>query len=97
MKTYVFIGVCLWLSFFIPSVASAECGSIASFDRFTLEGMNTVTLYSGPKAVARFDVQDCNVQPTSDIELLENYVCDGERIRIDGNKCRMMEIKPIGP
>jgi hypothetical protein len=97
MKTRILVAVCLGMVFLLPALASAECGTIAMYDRFTLEGMNTITLYSGTMPVARFDVQNCSVQPTSSIELVQNYMCDGEKLKIDGNDCIIMEIKPIGP
>ncbi len=80
-----------------PNLVLAECGNIGFFNRFSLEGPNTVMLYLGSKAVARFDLQTCSVRPDSIIELLKNYVCDGDEIVIDGFKCTIMEVKPFGP
>jgi len=83
--------------FLIPSLSSAECTTICAFSNFSLEGTNTVVLYAGSSPVARFDVLDCNVQPTSKIQLIKSSVCDGDEIMIDGSRCTMMEIKPLGP
>jgi hypothetical protein len=44
--------------------------------------------------VARFDVLDYSVQPSSKIQLSKSDVCDGDGIMIDGSRCTMMEIKP---
>jgi len=81
----------------LPGLGLAECTSIGGFSNFSLEGKNTVILYAGSLPVARFDIMDCNVQPTSKIQLIKSDVCDGDEIMIDGSKCTMMEIKPLGP
>ncbi len=97
MKKKIFWAFCLGILFLLPNLSSAGCTTIGSFTNFSLEGANTVTLYAGPKPVARFDLQGCNIQPSSKIQLIKSYVCDGDEIMIDGLKCIMMEIKSIGP
>ncbi len=81
----------------LPSLGLAECTSIGGFSNFSLEGANTVILYAGSSPVARFDVRDCSVLPTSKIQLIKSDICDGDEIMVDGSKCTMMEIKPLGP
>jgi hypothetical protein len=97
MKKTIFGVLCLGIFFLIPSLSSAECTTIGAFSNFSLEGTSTVVLYAGPSPVVRFDVLGCNVQPTSKIQLIKTNVCDGDEIMIDGSRCTMMEIKPLGP
>ncbi len=81
----------------LPGLVWAECGTIGFFNRFAIEGMNTVTLYLGPQAVARFDLQTCSIRPDSTIQLIKNYVCDGDEVIVDGANCTVIEVKPLGP
>jgi len=97
MKKKIVLTLCLAIFFLLPSRSSAECTSIGGFSKFSLEGTNTVVLYAGSSPVARFDVLDCSVQPSSKIQLIKSDVCDGDEIMIDGSRCTMMEIKPLGP
>jgi hypothetical protein len=97
MKKKIFLVLCCGIFFLLPNLSSAECMDIGYFNSFTLEGFNTVVLYYGSMPVARFDVENCNVQPSSKIQLLKSYVCDGDEIMIDGKRCVMMQIKPLGP
>lgn len=97
MRKIIFVALFLGFLVLLPNISSAECGNIGGFDRFTLEGTNTIVLYSGSTPVARFDVQNCTILPSSKIEIVKSDVCDGDVIMIDGNRCTMMEIKPIGP
>ncbi len=80
----------------LPVLAAADCINIGGFNRFSLQG-STVTVYSGSSPVARFDIQNCSVQPSSRIELIKSNVCDGDEILVDGARCTMMEIKSLGP
>ncbi len=97
MKKSIFFALSFGIFFLLPNLSSAECTDIGGFYSFSLEGVNTVVLYSGSIPVARFDVQDCSVQASSKIELIKSYVCDGDEIMIDGSRCTIMEIKPLGP
>jgi hypothetical protein len=83
--------------FLFPNLSWAECTDIGNFNSFSLEGTHTVILYAGSMPVARFDIQNCDVQPSSKIQLIRTNVCDGDEILIDGKRCVMMDIKPIGP
>ncbi len=85
----------LAISLLFPSLALAECTSVGEFTRWSLEGSNTVVLYAGPDSLVRFDVQDCEIQPTSKIEMTKSDLCDGDEILIDGSKCTVMGVYPV--
>ncbi len=93
----IFLVLCFGIFFLLPSLSSAGCTDIGYFTNFLLEGANTVILYAGSTPVARFDVQNCEVRPSSKIRLLKSYVCDGDEILIDDKRCVMLDIKQIGP
>jgi hypothetical protein len=97
MKREILLPLCFGILFLLPNLSSAECTDIGYFSSFTLEGSNTVILYAASMPVVRFDVQNCDVRPSSKIQLLKTNVCDGDEIMIDGKRCVMMNIKPIGP
>ncbi len=96
MKKILFAS-CLAAFFLLPGLSLAECTDIGYFDSFTLEGFNTVLLYAGSMAVVRFDVQNCEVRRSSRIQLIRTNMCDGDEIIRDGERCVMVDIKPIGP
>jgi hypothetical protein len=96
MKRNIFFLLGLTILLQLPILSFAECTNIGGFNNFSLVGTNTVILYAGSSPVARFDVLDCNVQSTSKIQLIKSDVCDGDEIMIDGSRCTMMEMKPLG-
>ena len=97
MKRKILLMIGLAVIFLLPNLSSAECTSIGYFNSFLLEGPSTVILYAASKPILRFDLLNCVVQPSSKIQPLKSDVCDGDEIMIDGFKCTMMEIKPLGP
>ena len=96
MRRKILFALCLGFSVLLPNLVSADCINIAGFDRFSLQGV-TVILYAGSNPVARFDVQNCTVQPSSQIDPIKTDVCDGDEIMIDGSRCVMMGVKSLGP
>ncbi len=97
MKTLLLIAIAVMITLSNPLHAAAECTGIGVFNRFLVRDYNTVVLYLGSMPVARFDLQNCTVYSDSSIDLLKNYVCDGDKVLVDDSECVMMEIKPLGP
>ena len=42
--------------------------------------------------IARVAVPYCTLNPSSSIRLLKSYVCDGDKIMIDGSGCLIMSV-----
>ena len=97
MKKILLFFIVAGLLSLIPSLSVTECTNLGGFDRFVLEQGNTVVLYLKSTPIGRFDVQTCSVEPSSKIELIKSDVCDGDDILVDGTKCTIMEVKPLGP
>ncbi len=95
MKGNILTLVCLGIFVVLPSVVLADCGDIGGFTSFSVTGGNTVTLYSGNTPFVKFDAQ-CDIQPTSKLQLLKGYVCDGDEVLVDGSKCTILNIVTSG-
>jgi hypothetical protein len=92
MEKYIFILLCFGIFMGLPSLAIAGCVDAGWFNSFSVTG-NTVTLYSGPIPDIKFDVQNCEVKPISKIQMIKNYICDGDEILIDGVRCVILDVK----
>ena len=90
MKKNILILASLGILVVLPKLVLADCADIGGFSSFSVDG-NTVTLYSGNTPSVKFDAQ-CEVQPTSKLQLIKGYVCDGDEILVDGSKCTIMNI-----
>ncbi len=90
MKKNILILACLGILVVLPNLVLADCADIGGFNSFSVSG-GTVTLYSNNNPFVKFDVQ-CSIQPTSTIQLIKGYVCDGDEILVDGSKCTILNV-----
>jgi hypothetical protein len=90
MKRNILILLSLGILLILPNLVVADCADIGGFSSFSVTG-NTVTLYSRNTPFVKFDVQ-CDIQPTSRLQLIKGYVCDGDEVLIDGSKCTIMDV-----
>ncbi len=93
MEKIFLIFMCLGILLVLPGLVLADCDDLGGFSSFTFLGSNTVVLQAGSTASGQFDVQDCSVQQGSTIQLLNNKVCDGDEVIIDGSRCRVMNVR----
>jgi hypothetical protein len=56
---------------------------------------STVILYAGSIPVAQFDVPECVVLPSSQIQLIKGYMCDGGELLIDDEKCVIIAVRAL--
>jgi len=89
-KAVVLLSVAVAL--FSPSVAFADCVDLGRATSWYVQGGHSIIFYSGLMPIARVDVPYCALSPSSSIRLLNNYVCDSDRIIIDGSGCLIMSV-----
>jgi hypothetical protein len=92
MKRNLLTLLCFVVVLISPNLVLADCADIGGFSSFSVTDGSTVTVYSRNTPSARFDVQ-CSIDPTSKLQLIKGYVCDGDEILVDGSKCTIMNIK----
>jgi hypothetical protein len=69
----------------------ADCADLGSFTSFSVTGSNRVTLYWMNKPFLRFDVRG-SIDPTSKLQLIKGYVCDGDEVLVDGFKSTILNV-----
>jgi hypothetical protein len=95
MKKNILMLVCLSIFLVLPNLVLADCADLGSFSSFSVTGGTTVTLYSMNKPFVKFDVQ-CDISPTSKLQLIKGYVCDGDEVLVDGSKCTILNVVSSG-
>lgn len=91
MKKYILILVFLGILVVLPNLVLADCADIGGFSSFSVSGGNTVTLYSWNRPFVKFDVQG-TIYPTSKLQLIKSYVCDGDEVMVDGFKTTILNV-----
>jgi hypothetical protein len=95
MKRNILILSCLAIILVSTNSASADCAQFGGFTSFSLTGGSTVVLYAESTPVAQFDVPDCVVLPSSQIQLLKGYMCDGDELLIDDIRCVIIAVRAL--
>ncbi len=78
-----------------PGVAVSDCTDLSRFTSWYPQGENTIIFYVQNSPIAQIDLQDCTVTPSSNIRLLKTYMCDSDRIVVDGQECGIMTLKSL--
>ena len=82
----------VFLLLFVPSLGLADCLSIRDVTGWYIEGAHSITLYRGMAPIAYLDVPYCNIRDNSTIRLNKAYLCDGDKILIDGEECTLVSV-----
>lgn len=89
-KVVVLLGVAVTL--FSPSTVFSDCVDLGRATSWYVQGGHSVIFYGDLMPIARIDVPYCALGPSSNIRLLNSYVCDGDKIIIDGSGCLIMNV-----
>ncbi len=74
-------------------LALADCVSLASFTDWVAQDTHKVVFYRGTRPLGILNVPDCSVKPSSTVIIIKSYVCDLDKIIIDGEECTVMAVK----
>ncbi len=78
---------------FFSSLALADCVSLASFTDWVAQDTHKVVFYRGTRPLGTLDIPNCFVTPSSAVIIIKSYVCDSDKIIIDGEECTIMAVK----
>ena len=84
--------VALFLLFCLPNLGFTDCASLGRMDRWYVQDDGNIMFYGGNVLLATVELQDCTVDSSSNIRLLQPYVCDGEEIFVDGERCTLLNV-----
>jgi len=77
----------------LPTFVSADCADLGRYTQWILETSHTLVFYAGPKPLARIEIPNCEITPSSTIHLRTSYVCELDDIEIDGVACQILTVE----
>ena len=92
MGTKVILLISLGLLLLFPNLVLADCVSLVSFTDWFAQDTHHVVFYRGSRPLASLNVPYCSINPSSTILLIKSYVCDLDKIIIDGEECTIMTV-----
>ncbi len=76
----------------LPSFVFADCANLERYTGWVLDTSSSLVFYVGKTPLARVELQDCEISPSSRIRLLNSYVCESDKIEIDGGACQIITV-----
>ncbi len=92
MRTKIILLISLGMFLLSPIPALADCVSLVSFTDWFAQDTHDVVFYRGSRPLASLNVPNCSISPSSTIFLIKSYVCDLDKIIIDGEECTIMTV-----
>jgi len=92
MRKKVLILFSLAILLFSPNLTLSDCVDIGRSTSFYIQGAHTIIFYTGSWPTAYFDIPHCTIRPSSSIRPIKNYVCDGDKVVVDGETCTIMDV-----
>jgi hypothetical protein len=73
----------------------ADCMDFSRATSWSVEGDQKIIFYRGPVRFAALTLQDCRVYPNSNVQLTKAYMCDSDKIIIDGQECSLVSLDSL--
>ena len=89
-KMVVLLAVAVTL--FSPCIVFSDCVDLGRATSWYVQGGHSIIFYGGLMPIARIDVPYCALDSSSSIRLIKSYVCEGDKIIVDGSGCLIMNV-----
>ena len=86
----IFLGLVL---LFFPGLAMADCADASHATSYYIQGTHDFILYNRLTPAAYVNVPWCNIFSNSTIQITSGYLCDGDKVLIDGEACDIFSLK----
>jgi len=77
------------------SIAWADCVDISSASSWSRVDSHKILIYRGSTAIALLVIPYCYISSGSEISFIEDIVCDGGIINIDGEECDIRNVEKL--
>jgi hypothetical protein len=77
----------------IPNLVLADCVDVSRTTSYYIQGAHDVILYYRLTPLAYISVPWCNILSDSSVLITKGYLCDSDKILIDGQACDIFSLK----
>ncbi len=77
---------------FLPSLGSADCTGLGRMNRWVVQDNGSIIFYYNNVVLATVELQDCTLSSSSRVDLLKDFVCQGDHISVDGETCTILSL-----
>ena len=80
---------------FLPIGTSADCVDVSSSDRWSRVNSHKIILFDGDEPLALLTIPFYFISSTSEIRLIDTFICDWDEIIIDDEVCEIQTVKRL--
>jgi hypothetical protein len=95
MKRIILTLLCLGILLVLPNLVLADCVDLSRTTSSYVQGERLIIFYGQYAPIAQVSLMTCTVNASSNIRLSRSYMCDSDRLIVDGQKCAIMTIKSV--
>ena len=92
MKRWIILLVGLFLFLCLPDLGLADCVDLGNFNRFYVQDDGSIIFYYNNIPLGTVELQDCTANSSSNIRLLKSFVCEGDEVLVDGDRCTLLSV-----
>lgn len=92
MKRWIILLVGLFLFLCLPDLGLADCVDLRNFNRFYVQDDGSIIFYYNNVPLGTVELQACTANSSSNIRLLKSFVCQGDEILVDGDRCTLLSV-----
>jgi hypothetical protein len=92
MRQIMLVLLCVSIPLLFPGLVLSDCLDLGGFTSWSVEGNHTILFYRQNAPIAKVSLKGCSVTATSAVSLTKSYVCDSDRLIVDGQECAIMTI-----
>ncbi len=85
----------IFLVLFSTTPLLADCLDFSNYDSYIIEGDNKIVFYRGRTPIAVITLQTCKIYPAADVRVTKAYMCDSDKIIINGEKCDILSLDSL--
>lgn len=71
----------------------AGCADLGSITKWVRIDTHKIIMYRGSTAIAMLDIPYCYIYPTSEIKVVNDYVCNWDKIIVEGEVCDIRNVE----
>ncbi len=73
----------------------AGCADLSSVTKWSRIDTHKIIMYRGSTAIALIDIPYCYIYTSSDIKLVKDYVCNWDKIIVEGEVCDIRSVEKL--
>jgi len=90
--TFLFVVLLVGL---LSSIVWADCVDLSVSTSWARLDSHKIIVYRGSTAIALLEIPYCFIYSTSEIKLVKDYVCNWDKIIIDGDVCDITKVERL--